>query len=180
VVTLGAGSMKARSILEPQPGWRPIWAGWITTARLHYRLSTSPLCAGVAQLDDWTRCSRHGEGCGVLSGSTWGIEGLGLPCADSGGARRGWFVFVVQLPRGVDRDADDPARSAAEQIQSKPYLPAIHLMSFYRERLRATVRVSSGLRGRCPRAPVALPFLPEMSEGRSARVAEQLRAVLSD
>ena len=28
-----------------------------------------------------------------------GIEGLELPCEDRGGDRRGWFVFVVQLPR---------------------------------------------------------------------------------
>ena len=30
-----------------------------------------------------------------------GIEGLELPCEDAGGDVRGWFVFVVQLPRGV-------------------------------------------------------------------------------
>ena len=56
-----------------------------------------------------------------------------LPCADSHGDVRGWFVFVVQLPRGVDRDATVRAL-ARRGIQSKPYLPAIHLMSFYRER----------------------------------------------
>ncbi len=32
-----------------------------------------------------------------------GVEGLELPCEDFGGDVRGWFVFVVQLPRGVDR-----------------------------------------------------------------------------
>jgi hypothetical protein len=31
-------------------------------------------------------------------------RGLGLPCPDEGGERRGWFVYVVQLPRGVERD----------------------------------------------------------------------------
>ena len=28
-----------------------------------------------------------------------------LPCENAGQARRGWFVYVIQLPRGVDRDA---------------------------------------------------------------------------
>ena len=30
-----------------------------------------------------------------------GIEDLELPCADADGDRRGWFVFVVQLPRAL-------------------------------------------------------------------------------
>jgi len=32
------------------------------------------------------------------------VDGLTLPCPDEGGNRRGWFVYVVQLPPGVDRD----------------------------------------------------------------------------
>ena len=60
-------------------------------------------------------------------------RGLALPCPDAGGDVRGWFVFVVQLPEGVDRDATVVALRELG-VQSKPYLPAIHLMSFYRER----------------------------------------------
>ena len=58
---------------------------------------------------------------------------LELPCPDDGGDRRSWFVYVVQLPRGVDRDAA-VAALRERGVDSKPYLPAIHLMSFYRER----------------------------------------------
>ena len=106
-----------------------------------------------------------------------GIEGLGLPCPDSGGARRGWFVFVVQLPPGVDRDATIRAL-AAEGIQSKPYLPAIHLMSFYRERFghrEGEFPVCEDVAARS----LALPFFPQMSEGQVARVAAHLRAALA-
>ena len=50
-----------------------------------------------------------------------GIEGLELPCEDAGGDVRGWFVFVVQLPRGVDRDDDDPrAARARRAVQALP------------------------------------------------------------
>ena len=59
--------------------------------------------------------------------------GVALPCPDAGGNVRGWFVFVVQLPDGVDRDATMIALRE-HGVQSKPYLPAIHLMSLYRER----------------------------------------------
>ena len=39
----------------------------------------------------------------------------------------------MQVPPGVDRDETVRAL-AARGVQSKPYLPAIHLMSYYRER----------------------------------------------
>jgi perosamine synthetase len=105
-----------------------------------------------------------------------GIEGLGPPCPDRGGERRGWFVFVVQLPHGVDRDATIRAL-AVVGIQSKPYLPAIHLMSFYRERFNhreGEFPVCEDVAARS----LALPFFPEMSEGQVGRVGEALRAVL--
>jgi perosamine synthetase len=53
-------------------------------------------------------------------------------------------VFVVQLPRGIARD-DVMAGLRAAGVQSKPYLPAIHLMSFYRERFGHRPGAGSGL-----------------------------------
>ena len=104
------------------------------------------------------------------------VEGLGLPCADAGDERRSWFVFVVQLPDGVERD--DTIRALRERgIDSKPYLPAIHLMSFYRERF-------GHREGEFPvcedvaRRSLALPFFPELTESEVAQVVEALRAVL--
>ena len=89
---------------------------------------------------------------------------------------RGWFVFVVQLPNGIDRD-ETVRGLAAVGIQSKPYLPAIHLMSFYRERFGHT----SGEFPVCEEVAarsLALPFFPEMTEGQVLRVAQMLHAVL--
>jgi perosamine synthetase len=77
---------------------------------------------------------------------------------------------------GVDRD--EAVRSlAAEGIQSKPYLPAIHLMSFYRERYghrEGEFPVCEDVAARS----IALPFFPEMTEGQVGRVAQALRAVI--
>jgi perosamine synthetase len=105
-----------------------------------------------------------------------GIDELELPCPDAGGRARGWFVFVVQLPRGVDRDAT--IRALAERgVQSKPYLPAIHLMSYYRERFghrEGEFPVCEDVAARS----IALPFFPELSEEQVARVASELAAVL--
>jgi perosamine synthetase len=105
------------------------------------------------------------------------VDDLVLPCADAGGNRRGWFVYVVQLPRAVDRDETIRALSA-RGIQSKPYLPSIHLMSFYRERFgyrEGQFPVAEAVSARS----IALPFFPQMSEGQVARVVAELRAVLA-
>ena len=57
-------------------------------------------------------------------------------------------------------------------VQSKPYLPAIHLMSFYRERFGhrpGEFPVCEDVAARS----LALPFFPEMTEGEIASVSEQ-------
>jgi len=106
-----------------------------------------------------------------------GVDGLTLPCEDRGHERRGWFVFVVQLPRGLDRD-ETVRGLLARGIQSKPYLPAIHLMSYYRERFghrEGEFPVCEDVAARS----IALPFFPEMSEGQVECVADELQAILA-
>ena len=178
MVTLGDEGMKARIDSERNQGRAPDM-GWLDHDRLgfNYRLSDIACALGLAQLERLdSMLAARGQVARLYREALGGNEGLGLPCADSGGARRGWFVFVVQLPHGVDRDATIRAL-AAKQIQSKPYLPAIHLMSFSRERFghrEGEFPVCEDVAERS----LALPFFPEMSEGQVARVAEALRAVI--
>ena len=105
-----------------------------------------------------------------------GIEGLGLPCPDAGGDTRGWFVFVVQVPHGHERD--DVVRALRGLgVQSKPYLPAIHLMSYYRETFghrEGEFPVCEDVAARS----VALPFFPGMTDGQVERVAAALARAL--
>ena len=99
-----------------------------------------------------------------------GIEGLELPCPDEGGSVRGWFVYTVSAAaRGRPR-RDDPRACALRGVQSKPYLPAIHLMSYYRERFGhrpGEFPVCEDVAARS----LALPFhpLPERGRGRRCR-----------
>ncbi len=143
----------------------------------NYRLSEIAAAIGSVQLErldemlaarGWVaRCYRE-----ALSG----IDGVELPCADVDGNTRGWFVFVVQLPHDADRDHTVRALAAAG-IESKPYLPAIHLLSIYRERFGhrpGEFPVCEDVAARS----LALPFFPGMEEGRVARVAEALAAAL--
>jgi len=83
---------------------------------------------------------------------------------------------VVQLPPGVDRDAAVVAMRE-RGVDTKPYLPAIHLLSFYRERFghsEGDFPVCEDVAARS----LALPFFPELSEGQIGRVAATLAAVL--
>jgi perosamine synthetase len=105
-----------------------------------------------------------------------GIDGLQLPCPDAGGNRRGWFVYVVQLPPGRDRD-EVVTELGRREIPSKPYFPAIHLMSFYRERFghrEGEFPVCEDVAARS----IALPFFPAMTEVQVDRVASTLRSLL--
>ncbi len=176
MLTMGSADHKQRVDSERNQGRAPDM-GWLDHDRLgfNYRLTDVACAIGLAQLErlddmlaararvaDWYRSA--------LAGSP--VE---LPCEDHGGDVRGWFVFVVQLPRGVDRDGT--IRALLERgVQSKPYLPAIHLMSFYRERghKEGEFPVCEDVAARS----IALPFFPEMTEGQVAQVAEALDAVI--
>ncbi len=154
--------------------------GWLDHDRLgfNYRLSDIACALGIAQLESLDRVLADRDRVAALyRDALAGIEGLELPYPDSGGDRRSWFVFVVQLPQGVDRDASVVAMRE-RGVDSKPYLPAIHLMSFYRERFahrEGEFPVCEDVAARS----LALPFFGELTEGQVARVAETLREVLS-
>ena len=178
MVTLAERELKRRIDSERNQGRAPDM-GWLDHDRLgfNYRLSDIACALGIAQLArlEWMLDERA-RVAALYRQALSGIDGLGLPCADQDGNRRGWFVFVVQVPRGVDRDETVRALGAAG-IQSKPYLPAIHLMSFYRERFGHRAGEFPVCEDVAARS-LALPFFPEMSEGQVARVSQRLAAVL--
>jgi perosamine synthetase len=178
IVTLGDAAMKASIDSERNQGRAPDM-GWLDHDRLgfNYRLSDIACALGIAQLVRLdAMLAARARVAQDYRQALAGVEGLELPCPDADGNVRGWFVFVVQLPRGVGRD--DTVRALAEAgIQSKPYLPAIHLMSFYRERFghrEGEFPVCEAVAARS----LALPFFPQMSEGQVARVAETLLGAL--
>ena len=178
MVTLASGELKERIDSERNQG-RAKDMGWLDHDRLgfNYRLSDIACALGIAQLG---RLEEMLVGRARVAGwyreALAGVEGLGLPCVDMGGDRRGWFVFVVQLPAEVERDM--VLRRLAERgVQSKPYLPAIHLMSFYRERFDyrpGALPICEDVAARS----LALPFFPEMTAGQVERVSRELVSAL--
>jgi perosamine synthetase len=176
MLTMGSAEHKERVDSERNQGRAPNM-DWLDHDRLgfNYRLDDIACALGLAQLERLD---------GMLADrarvASWYREALAgtevtLPCEDAGGHVRGWFVYVIQLPHGVDRDAAIVALRE-RGVQSKPYLPAIHLMSFYRERFghrEGEFPICEDVAARS----VALPFFPEMTEGQVARVAEAVTTV---
>ncbi|SEH14836.1 DegT/DnrJ/EryC1/StrS family aminotransferase [Thermoleophilum album] len=169
---------KARVDSERNQGRAPDM-GWLDHVRLgfNYRLDELSCALGIAQLKrlDELLAARARVAAWYRERLS-GIEGLGLPCPDSAGARRSWFVFCVQLPGDVDR-AGVIERLRARGIETKPYLPAIHLFSYYRERF--------GYRpGQFPvcehvaERSLALPFHSRMRESDVDQVATELERAI--
>jgi perosamine synthetase len=178
MVTTASSELKQRIDSERNQGRAPDM-DWLDHDRLgfNYRLSDLACALGLAQLErldamlaDRARVAQ------LYREMLAAVEDLTLPCPDRNGNRRGWFVFVVQLPQGVDRDAVVRALGALG-VPSKPYFPAVHLMTFYREQFghrEGEFPVCEDIAARS----VALPFFPQMSEGQVQRVAEALTGVL--
>ena len=154
--------------------------GWLDHDRLgfNYRLDDLSCALGLAQVERLDRLLADRARVASLYGEALGdLEELELPCADEGGDRRSWFVYVLQLPRGTDRDRV-MMKLRERGVDSKPYLPAIHLNAFYRERFghrEGEFPVCEDVAARS----LALPFFGSLSEGEVAQVAEALGGVLT-
>jgi perosamine synthetase len=178
MIVCGDEAMKVRFDSERNQGRAPDM-DWLDHDRLgfNYRLSDIACALGLVQLERLDELlAGRARVAALYAEALAGLEGVTLPCPDRGLARRGWFVYVVQLPRGVDRD--ETVRELGRRgIPAKPYFPAIHLMTFYRERFghrEGQFPVCEDVAARS----IALPFFPAMSEGQVARVAQELAAVL--
>jgi perosamine synthetase len=173
-----SAELKERIDSERNQGRAPDM-GWLDHDRLgfNYRLDDLSCALGLAQLERLdSLMAARGRVAALYSSALEGIEGVEVPCSDSGDARRSWFVYVIQLPRGVDRDAA-MAGLLERGVDSKPYFPAIHLLSFYRERFghkEGEFPISEDVAARS----LALPFYPELTESQIERVVGAVREVV--
>ena len=143
----------------------------------NYRLDELSAALGVAQLQKLDRIlALRNEVASRYDTLLEAVEGIRLLCPDDDVYRRSWFVYVVFVDPPIDR-GKVMARLAAEGIASKPYLPAIHLQSAYRDRFGFAdgmfpVAEAAGAQG------LALPFHTGLSEGAQERVVGALNRAL--
>ena len=154
--------------------------GWLEHARLgfNYRIDDIRAAIGLGQLEKLDEILRgRGEVATRYAELLADVPGLELPCADDTEHERSWFVYVVTLPAGADREAVI-ASLTADGVQTARYLPCIHLQPYMQERFGYRV-------GLCPVAEdlaartLALPFHARLGEDDQAYVADALRRALT-
>jgi perosamine synthetase len=148
--------------------------GWLDHGRLgfNYRLSELAAALGVAQLEKLDQLlAQRARVASLYATGLADLEGVAAPIEGRGAELRSWFVYTVQLPEEVDRDATIE-RLTAQGIASKAYLPCIHLFPHLRELgyREGQFPVAEAAAARS----LALPFFPSMSETQVARVCEAL------
>jgi perosamine synthetase len=153
--------------------------GWFHHVRLgmNYRWTDVQAAIGLAQLEKLDRilelrgaaARRYGE---LLAD----VDGVETPMPDDADHRRSWFVYVVKLDSGLDRDAV-MASLRRDGVATAEYVPCIHLQPYMRERYGFA-------EGLCPvaedtaRRTLALPFFTRIDPDDQERVVEVLAAAL--
>jgi len=152
---------------------------WLTHGHLgfNYRLDEVSAAIGVAQLERLDEIlERRSEVAARYGELLAGVGGVELPAPDDDDHVRSWFVYVVLLDEGVDRDGVI-ARLAEEGVASKPYLPCIHLQPYWRERF-GTSEGMFPVAESVSRRSLALPFHTQLAAEDQERVAEALSRAL--
>ena len=152
---------------------------WFHHVRLgfNYRITDVQAAMGIAQLEKLDRllamradvARRYGE----LLGS---IDGVALPCADDADHRRSWFVYVVKVAEGIDRDAV-LERLASQGIEAGHYVPAVHLQPYLRDAYGFSEGMCPVAEDACSRT-LALPFFPQLEAEDQKLVVDALQDAL--
>ncbi len=153
-------------------------SSWLQHGRFgfNYRMDDLSAALGVGQLEKLDRIlAARKEAAARYSEILGGLD-VELPLADDADHERSWFVYVVKLPAGVDRDAL-ALNLVGQGIACAPYLPSIHLQPYMRERFG----FSEGLcpvSEDCSSRTLAIPFHARIPREDQERVAAALAAAL--
>ncbi len=153
-------------------------SSWLLHGRLgyNYRLDDVSAALGIGQLEKLDRIlAGRAE---VAARYTQLLAGAGVepPLADDEDHVRSWFVYVVKLPAGSDRDAV-AAQMQERGVATAPYVPSIHLQPYMRDRYgfrEGMLPVSED----CSARTLALPFHARLDRDDQGYVVETLRTVL--
>jgi dTDP-4-amino-4,6-dideoxygalactose transaminase len=153
---------------------------WFHHVRLgfNYRFTDLQAALGIGQLEKLDEILALRSDAAKRYGSLLeSVDGVEPPLADDTEHRRSWFVYVVKLPPGVDREAVT-ARLKDDGIEAGHYVPCVHLQPYMRERFGFS-------EGVCPVAEevttrtLALPFFAGIEPADQERVIESLARALA-
>jgi perosamine synthetase len=155
--------------------------GWFHHVRLgmNYRWTDVQAAIGLAQLEKLDTILELREAAARRYGDLLeDVDGVETSSAGDSDHKRSWFVYVVKLDAELDRPAVMDALRR-EGVATAEYVPCIHLQPYMRERYGFAP-------GLCPVAEdassrtLALPFFTQIHESDQHRVADVLRAAVSN
>ena len=153
-------------------------SSWLQHGRLgyNYRLDDVSAALGIGQVEKLDQVlAARSEVANLYTTLLQGVD-VEPPIADDDDHVRSWFVYVVRLPEGADRDAV-AATMRERGVATAPYVPSIHLQSYMRERYgfsEGMLPVSEN----CSARTLALPFHSRLGRDDQEYVVEVLRAAL--
>ncbi len=152
---------------------------WLQHTHLgyNYRLDEMSAALGVVQMKRLDELiSRRDQVAEWYNQRVSEIPGIQAPIIASYTTRVSWFVYVIRLAKGLDRDAI-AKKMASMGIPARPYFLPVHLQPYMVERFgyqEGTFPVTEDL----GRRGLALPFSGVMEEGQVEKVCQALRNVI--
>jgi len=149
---------------------------WLDHERLGYNFRMDELSAalGCSQMERIEEIlDKREKVAGMYEEKLTGVEEVQVPFIADYVNKMSWFVYVVRLKRGIDRNKVLKCLNE-EGVQCKPYFTPIHLQPFYRKMFgykEGDFPVTEDVAGRT----IALPFFNNLKEEQIDYVVEKLK-----
>jgi len=159
---------------------RDFFNAWLHHTRLgyNYRLDELSAALGVAQLGRIEELLQRRERVARMYNQRLAqIEGVRVPFIAPTTTRMSWFVYVIRLSPGINRDIVIE-ELGKRGIPSRPYFTPIHLQPFYRQMFGYQVG-DFPLTERAAECVLALPFYGHLEEEKLDYVCDNLRDVVA-
>jgi len=152
---------------------------WLDHERLGYNfrmdeLSSALGCSQMERIEEILE--KRAKVAGIYGEKLAEVEEVQVPFIAPYVSRMSWFVYVIKLRRGIDRDKVIKYLNE-EGVQCKPYFTPIHLQPFYRKMFgykEGDFPVTEDVEGRT----IALPFFNNLKEEQIEYVVEKLKCGL--
>jgi perosamine synthetase len=149
---------------------------WLDHERLgyNYRMDELSSALGCSQMERVEEIlDKRAKVAGIYGEKLAEVEEVQVPYIAPYVSRMSWFVYVVRLERGIDRNKVIKYLNE-EGVQCKPYFTPIHLQPFYRKMFgykEGDFPITEDVTGRT----IALPFFNNLKEEQIDYVVEKLK-----
>ena len=149
---------------------------WLDHERLgyNYRMDELSAALGCSQMERIEEIlDKRAKVAGMYEEKLTEVEEVQVPYIAPYVSKMSWFVYVVRLERGIDRNKMIKYLNE-EGVQCKPYFTPIHLQPFYRKMFgykEGDFPITEDVTGRT----IALPFFSNLKEEQIDYVVEKLK-----